>query len=128
MSKEELNQLSKDILDAAIEVHREMGPGLLESVYEECLIEELRLRKIKATNQVELPLIYKGRKLKKQFRIDVLIENEIVIELKTVEKILPVHEAQIISYLRLADKRLGFLINFNVSLLKYGFNRFVNNF
>lgn len=128
MTNVELNILSKEILDASIEVHREMGPGLLESVYEECLLEELRLRNIKATNQVELPLIYKGRKLKKEFRLDVLVENEIIIELKTVEKIIPVHEAQIISYLKLADKRLGFLINFNVSLLKQGFNRFVNKF
>jgi GxxExxY protein len=128
MTSDELNRLSKIILDASIEVHREMGPGLLESVYEECLLKELKLRNIQATNQVELPLIYKGKKLKKEFRIDVLVENEIIIELKTVDNILPVHEAQIISYLKLADKRLGFLINFNVSLLKQGFKRFVNNF
>ncbi len=128
MTNVELNRLSKEILDASIQVHKEMGPGLLESVYEICLIEELKFRNINATSQVELPLIYKGRKLNKEFRIDVLVENEIILELKTVEKILPVHEAQIISYLKLADKRLGFLINFNVSLLKQGFHRFVNKF
>ena len=128
MTNIELNRLSKEILDASIEVHREMGPGLLESVYEECLLEELKLRNIKATNQVELPLIYKGKKLKKEFRLDVLVENEIIIELKTVDSIIPVHEAQIISYLRLSDKKLGFIVNFNVALLKQGFKRFVNNF
>ena len=128
MTNVELNRLSKEILDASIQVHKEMGPGLLESVYETCLIEELKIRNINATSQVELPLIYKGRKLNKEFRIDVLVENEIILELKTVEKILPVHEAQIISYLKLADKGLGFLINFNVSLLKQGFHRFVNKF
>ncbi len=128
MTKEELNKLSKKILDASIEVHRIMGPGLLESVYEECLIEELKSRKIRVANQVELPLIYKKKKLKKEFRLDILVENEIILELKTVERLLPVHEAQIISYLKLADKKLGFLINFNVSLLKFGFSRFVNNF
>jgi len=128
MTKGELNKLSKEILDASIEVHRIMGPGLLESVYEECLIEELKSRNIHATNQVELPLVYKGRKLKKEFRLDILVENEIILELKTVESLLPVHEAQIISYLKLPDKQLGFLINFNVSLIKFGFSRFVNNF
>jgi len=128
MENKDLDMLSKEILDAAITVHREMGPGLLESVYEACLIEELNFRNIIVSNQVELPLIYKGKKLNKDFRIDLLVENAIVIELKTVDSILPVHEAQIISYLKLANKRLGFLINFNVPLLKHGFKRFVNNF
>ena len=128
MENKDFDMLSKEILDAAITVHREMGPGLLESVYEACLIEELNFRNIIVSNQVELPLIYKGKKLNKDFRIDLLVENEIVIELKTVDSILPVHEAQIISYLKLANKRLGFLINFNVPLLKQGFKRFVNNF
>lgn len=128
MENEKLNRLSKELLDAAIEVHREMGPGLLESVYEACLIEELKLRNIATTSQVELPLVYKGKKLSKEFRIDLLVEQEIVVELKTANQILPLHEAQIISYLKLAYKRLGFLINFNVPLLKQGFKRFVNNF
>ncbi|MBU0474911.1 MAG: GxxExxY protein [Bacteroidetes bacterium] len=128
MENEKLNRLSKELLDAAIEVHREMGPGLLESVYEACLIEELKLRNIATTSQVELPLVYKGKKLSKEFRLDLLVEQEIVVELKTANQILPLHEAQIISYLKLADKRLGFLINFNVPLLKQGFKRFVNNF
>lgn len=128
MKKEEYNRISKIILNSAIEVHREIGPGLLESVYEMCLIEELEKNELLAVNQVELPIVYKGKKLNKNFRIDILVENKIIIELKTVDQIRPVHEAQIISYLKLADKKLGFLINFNVSLLKNGFKRFVNNF
>jgi GxxExxY protein len=128
MKKEEYNRLSKEVLDSAITVHKEMGPGLLESVYEYCLIAELRSRGIKAEGQVYLPLYYKGVELDKDFRMDILVEDEIVIEVKAKDVLLPVHEAQIISYLKLADKRLGFLINFNVSLLKDGFRRFVNNF
>lgn len=128
MTKEEYNNLSKQILDASITVHKIMGPGLLESVYEICLMKEFELRKIKAENQVEIPLIYKGFELKKDFRSDILVEKEIIIEIKAVEIMHPVYTAQLISYLKLADKKLGFLINFNVSLLKDGFRRFVNNF
>ncbi|MCG8578916.1 MAG: GxxExxY protein [Bacteroidales bacterium] len=128
MNKQEYNELSSQILDAAILVHREMGPGLLESVYEVCLQKELELRGIKVASQVRLPLFYRGIELDKEFRIDLLVENEIFIELKAVEVLLPVHEAQIISYLKLANKSLGFLINFNERLLKHGFKRFVNEF
>jgi len=128
MNKEEYNHLSKEILDASITVHKIMGPGLLESVYEICLMKELELRKIKAENQVEIPLVYKGYKLNKDFRSDILVEKEIIIEIKAVEIMHPVYTAQLISYLKLADKKLGFLINFNVPLLKDGFRRFVNNF
>ena len=128
MEREKLNILSKQILEASLEVHRIMGPGLLESVYEACLLKELEIRNIKAESQVRIPLVFKGYELDKDYRIDVLVEKEIIIEIKAVEKLLPVHEAQLISYLKLADKRLGFLINFNVSLLKNGFRRFVNNF
>ncbi|WP_437127404.1 GxxExxY protein [Maribellus mangrovi] len=109
-------------------VHKEMGPGLLESVYEYCLMKEFELRGIFAENQVPVQLQYKGFMLGKDYRIDILVEREIVIELKAVEIVLPVHEAQIISHLKLTDKRLGFLINFNVPLLKEGFRRFVNKF
>lgn len=128
MNKERYNQLSKEILDASITVHKEMGPGLLESVYELCLLKELALRNIYVEHQVPVPLFYKGEDLNKDFRIDILVEKEIIIELKAVDYILPVHEAQIISYLKLTEKKLGFLINFNVPLLKEGFKRFVNNF
>ena len=128
MDNSGLNKISAQILDAAIEVHKEMGPGLLESVYEYCLVEELKTRNIKSVRQVYLPLVYKGKKLNKEFRIDIMVENEIPIEIEAVDFVIPVHEAQIISYLKLSDKRLGFLINFNVPLLKDGFRRFVNNF
>ncbi|MFZ4620679.1 MAG: GxxExxY protein [Bacteroidota bacterium] len=128
MTNEQLNDLSKTILDSCITVHKEMGPGLLESIYELCLIRELEQRGIKVTSQISIPLLYKGTELSKDFRIDILVENEIILEIKSVEILLPVHEAQIISYLKLSDKKLGFLINFNVSLLKNGFKRFVHNF
>lgn len=128
MNSIELNKLSKIILHSAIEVHKEMGPGLLESVYELCLEEELQRNHVKCLKQVPVPLQYKGKSLSKDFRLDLLVENEIIIEIKAVENILPVHEAQIISYLKPTNKRLGFLINFHEPLLKDGFHRFVNNF
>ena len=130
LSKEStfLNQISSVVLQAAITVHREMGPGLLESVYQHCLIKELKERQVKVDTMVPVQLYYKGAPLNKDYVIDVLVENEIILELKSIEKLLPIHQAQIISYLKLANKRLGFLINFNVPLLKSGFKRFVNNF
>jgi GxxExxY protein len=128
MDIESYNAYSKEILGASISVHKEMGPGLLESVYQQCLVKEFFLRKIEVETMVTIPLQYKGYPLSKDYVIDILVEKEIIVELKAVEVLLPVHEAQIISYLKLADKRLGFLINFNVPLLKDGFKRFVNNF
>ena len=128
MKREEYNNLSKIILDSCITVHKEMGPGLLESVYELCLLKEFAIRSIKAVNQVLIPLYYKNQEISKEFRIDILVENEIILEIKSSEKTLPVYEAQIISYLKIAKKKLGFLINFNVPLMKDGFKRFVNNF
>ncbi|GIL22743.1 MAG: hypothetical protein BroJett042_12560 [Bacteroidota bacterium] len=128
MNNDDLNSVSKEILDASVAVHKEMGPGLLESVYQQCLVKELSLRGIKTEVLVPVALQYKGYTLNKDYVIDILVEEEIILELKAVETILPVHEAQIISYLKLADKRLGFLINFNVRLMKDGFRRFVNNF
>ena len=126
MRTEEINNLSGQILDAAIEVHKNLGPGLLESVYEICLAEELSERNIKAERQVVLPIIYKGKTLSKEFCIDLFVENEIIIELKTVDKILPVHEAQLLTYLKLANRKLGLLINFNEALLKNGYGRILN--
>ncbi len=128
MRKEEYNRITGEILDSAIAVHREMGPGLLESVYEYCLIEELNCRGIITQEQVAIPLFYKGQILGKDFRIDILVENEIIIEIKSVDFILPVHEAQLLSYLKLTDKWLGILINFNVPILKKGFKRLVNGY
>jgi GxxExxY protein len=128
MTPDQLNALSKIILQASISVHKEMGPGLLEAVYQQCLVKELTLQEVHITTMVPVPLQYKGYTLNKDYVIDILVEEEIILELKAVEAILPVHEAQIISYLKLANKRLGFLINFNVPVLKSGFRRFVNNF
>jgi GxxExxY protein len=123
----ELNHIAGIVLDSAISVHKEMGPGLLEVVYQHCLVQELKNRQLRIDTMVPIQLWYKGQLLNKQFIIDILVENEIIIELKAIEGILPVHEAQIISYLKLSNKRLGFLVNFNVPLLKNGFKRFVNN-
>lgn len=124
----ELDRLSKIILGAAIAVHKEMGPGLLETVYQHCMVKELRSRGLAVSVMVLVPLYYKGEQLNKDLVIDILVEGEIPLELKASEGILPVHEAQIISYLKLMNKRLGFLINFNVPLLKQGFRRYVNRF
>ena len=123
-----LNHLSSIVLDAAITVHREMGPGLLENIYQYCMVKELRSRDLDVSTMVPVTLYYKGEPLRKDYFVDIIVENEIILELKAVEGILNVHEAQIISYLKLANRRLGFLINFNVPLLKNGFKRFVNKF
>ena len=128
MNREKLNSLSKVILDSAIEVHRQLGPGLLESVYEHCLVKEFKLRNINSMKQIGIPIIYKGETLDADYRIDILVENEIIIELKSVETLMPIHQAQLLTYLKLADKNLGFLINFNVPRLVDGFKRMVNNF
>lgn len=128
MNIDQYEELAKQIFLASLEVHKIMGPGLLESVYEMCLLKELQLRNISAESQVGIPLQFKGFDLSKEFKIDILVEKELIIELKSVDMILPVHQAQIISYLKLADKRMGFLINFNVPIIKNGFKRFVNNY
>jgi GxxExxY protein len=122
-----LNELSSIILKSAIEVHREMGPGLLEGVYQQCMITELRNRGLSVSQMVPVQLQYKGTPVNKEYIIDILVAGEIILELKSVEGLLKVHEAQILNYLRLTNKRLGFLINFNVPLFKHGFRRFVNN-
>jgi GxxExxY protein len=128
LTTDALNQLSRVIFDAAVSVHKEMGPGLLEAVYQHCMIKELRTRHVNVYTMVPVPLHYKGESLSKDYILDILVENEIILELKSIDGLLPVHEAQLITYLKLANKRLGFLINFNVPLLKQGFRRFVNNF
>jgi GxxExxY protein len=128
LSSETLNQLSNIIFQAAVTVHKEMGPGLLEAIYQHCMIKELRSRQVNVYTMVPVPLHYKGEPLNKDYIIDILVEDEIILELKSIDGLLPIHQAQIISYLKLANKRLGFLINFNVPLLKQGFRRFVNNF
>ncbi|MCL1850291.1 MAG: GxxExxY protein [Bacteroidetes bacterium] len=122
----EYNNISGKIIKAAIEVHQELGPGLLESVYEYCLLEELKSIGLFAKQQVQLPLCYKGNRLGKTFVIDILVENKIILELKTVETILPIHEFQLLTYLKLSGMRLGLLINFNVIQLKDGIRRKIN--
>lgn len=128
MNKEQFEYLANQIFIGSLEVHKQLGPGLLESVYEYALLKEFEIRNIIFQRQVKVPLYYKGLATGKEFFIDILVESEIILELKAMEGILPVHEAQLISYLKLADKRMGFLINFNVPLLKSGFRRFVNNY
>ena len=128
MNKEQFEYLANQIFQAALEVHKNLGPGLLESVYEYALVKELQLRNIGVLYQVKVPLYYKGFDTGKEFFIDILVENEIVIEVKSVDSLHPVHQAQLLSYLKLSDKKMGFLINFNVALIKDGFKRMVNNY
>lgn len=128
ISKTEYERIAKHIVNAAFEVHKELGPGLLESVYEVCLVEELRNRGLFVESQVKIPVIFKGKTLEKEFIVDLLVENCVIIELKAVENLLPVHEVQLVTYLKLADKKLGFLINFNVSHIKIGIHRKVNDY
>ncbi|HQI87205.1 MAG TPA: GxxExxY protein [Anaerolineae bacterium] len=115
-----INQLSYNIIGAAIEVHRELGPGLLESAYEECLCHELGLRGLPYERQKPLPVVYKGVHLDAGYRLDILVDNRIVLELKAVEALLPIHEAQLLTYLKLGGWQVGLLINFNVEVLKEG--------
>jgi len=120
------NELSGQILGAAIEVHRVLGPGLLESVYEEAFAIELQDRNLVVSRQVTLPLGYKGRLLESTLRLDMLVNNMIIVEVKSVERVLPVHEAQLLSYLRLSKKKLGLLINLNSVVLSKAVRRVVN--
>ncbi|MBX7257404.1 MAG: GxxExxY protein [Candidatus Hydrogenedentes bacterium] len=117
-------EIKEAIIGAAIEVHRELGPGLLESAYEECLAYELSLRGLTARRQVELPVIYKRLELDCGYRIDLIVEEAVVVELKAVEKLLPIHEAQILTYLKLSEMSVGLLLNFNVPLMRDGIKRF----
>jgi GxxExxY protein len=120
---DERNQLTEQVIGAAIEVHRVLGPGLLESVYQRCLCHELKLRGIAHESQVKLPVMYKGLSLDCELYMDVVVAEKLVVELKAVDKLLPVHEAQLLTYLRLSGIGLGLLINFNVALLKEGIKR-----
>lgn len=120
-----LEDLSREVIGAAIEVHRELGPGLLESAYEACLCNELGLRGIKNHRQKEQPVTYKGLLVECGYRIDILVEDKIVLELKAVEELLPIYEAQLMTYLKLSKCRLGFLMNFNVPMMKDGIKRIV---
>jgi GxxExxY protein len=115
--------LTEQIIGAAIEVHKELGPGLLESIYEECLCLELHLRGLRFRRQIGVPVIYKGVALDCGHRLDLIIEDTVILELKCVERVLPIHEAQLLTYLKLLDKPVGFIINFNVPILRNGIFR-----
>ena len=121
----EFERLSQEVIGCALEVHRELGPGLLESTYEQCLARELMLKNIPFKLQVAIPVEYKGIKLECGYRIDVLISDSLILELKSVEKLLPIHEAQLLTYMKLAKLKTGLLINFNERLLKDGIKRLV---
>ena len=121
-----INEITRDIIAAAIEVHKTLGPGLLESTYQTCLCRELTLRGIPFLTQLELPVIYKGVQLDVGYRIDILVEDLVIVELKSVEALAPVHSAQLLTYLKLSQKYAGLLINFNVALLKEGVKRMLN--
>jgi GxxExxY protein len=121
----EFDDLSRRVIGCAIEVHRELGPGLLESTYEQCLAHELKLNGMEFTLQHPLPVEYKAMRLDCGYRVDVLVENSLILELKSVEEITGIHEAQLLTYMKLAGIRTGLLINFNVSTLKNGIKRFV---
>jgi len=125
--KKNIEQVTTAIVDAVLKVHKTLGPGLLESSYQQCLELELRKRGLKVETEVVLPIIYDGTRLDAGYRFDMRIEEMIVIENKVVEKILPVHEAQLLTYLKLSGLHLGFIINWNVALVKYGIKRMVNH-
>ena len=128
LSSGEINERTGQIIDAAMKVHTFLGPGLLESSYQACLGHELKLRGMSFTTQYPIDLIYEGLKLEVGYRADMLVDNAVIVELKAVEKILPVHEAQLISYLRLTGFRVGLLINFHEERLKDGIRRRANGF
>lgn len=121
-----IEAIAKDIVDAAYKVHKEFGPGLLESAYQQCHVYELRKRSRQVLTEFKLPIIYDGQQFDDGYRIDELVNNLVIVENKTVESILPIHMAQLITYLKLKDCRLGFLINWNVKLIKNGITRVAN--
>jgi GxxExxY protein len=123
-----INQISGSVVDAAMKVHSVLGPGLLEKTYEICLSHELRKRGLSIASQVGLPVVYDNLKMNVGYRIDLLVEDAVIVEVKAVEAIAPIHHAQLLAYLKLSGKRLGLLINFNVLHLKDGVKRLVNGF
>jgi GxxExxY protein len=124
--KQRLNTITENIIGAGIKVHRALGPGLLESAYEACLAFELAKRGLRVVAQKPLPLVYEEVKLECGYRIDLLVEDSVIVEIKSVDAVAPIHEAQIMSYLKLSGCKVGLLINFNVTVLKDGIRRFVN--
>lgn len=126
MINERTEEIAKIIVNSAFKVHRELGPGLLERVYEVCLAYEIKKAGLEVKSQIDVPIVYDGVVLKEKLRLDLMVENSVIIEVKAVELINPVWQAQIISYLKLTNIQLGFLINFNVPLIKNGIKRFIN--
>jgi len=122
----DINKLSSQIIGSAIEVHRVLGPGLLESAYQKCLLHELRMKNLKVIEEKPLPIVYKDIKLDHGYRIDLLVEDKIVIEIKTVEYFTDVHSAQVLTYLKLGGYKLGLLLNFHTTILKNGIKRIIN--
>ena len=122
----EIEGVARQIVDSAIRVHRALGPGLLESTYQACLAHELRGRGLQVACEVRLPVTYDGVQIDAGYRVDMLVEDCVIVENKTVEKLLPIHQAQLLTYLKLNDCRLGFLLNWNVTLMKQGIKRMVN--
>ena len=120
----EINQITQKIIGCAIEVHKNLGPGLLESVYAECMIFELQNSGLRVESQKPVPVIYKERKLDYSYKIDILVEDVVLIELKSVDAFNPMHEAQILTYMKFAGKKIGLLINFNVTMLRNGLRRY----
>jgi GxxExxY protein len=127
VNKKDLNEISQKIIGAAINVHKELGPGLLESAYESCLAFELLESGLAVERQKPLPVVYREVKLDCGYRIDLLVEDEVVVEVKAVDRLEAIHEAQLITYLKLSGRKLGLLINFNVKILRSGIRRLVNN-
>jgi GxxExxY protein len=123
----DIEEVARVIVDAAIKVHRTLGPGLLESAYQQCMAYELRKRGLKVDCEVALPVVYDGINIDAGYRIDMLIEDMVIIENKTVDHLLPIHEAQLLTYLKLRSCQLGFLLNWNSVLMKVGIKRLVNN-
>ena len=122
---EQTERVAAEIVDAALKVHKALGPGLLESVYETCMVHELERRGLGVARQVSLPIVYDGLRLEGGLRLDLLVEDQVIVEIKSVEKIIPLFQAQLLSYLRLSERRLGFLINFSVPLIKDGIKRMI---
>jgi GxxExxY protein len=121
---EETERVATAVIDAAYSVHSELGPGLLESIYEQCMIVELGQRELCYERQLALPITYKGHRIETGIRLDLVVEDQVVVELKAVEQLMPVHAAQLLTYLKLTGQRLGLLINFNVPIIKNGIHRF----
>jgi GxxExxY protein len=122
----DINDLTGTVIRAAIEVHKTLGPGLLESIYEECLCHELEMNRIPFERQKELPVEYKGKKLSSNYRLDVVVDKQLILEIKACDALLPIHDAQLLTYLKLTGFKVGLLINFNVPVLKEGIKRIAN--